>query len=86
MIIHLNKLWASLTATVRVAPLTKAAVSLANRKDTVVDGDVYTVHFLDEAVFADELCEYGTEAIVLEPESLRNAVIERLERLVDDHG
>jgi proteasome accessory factor B len=86
LIIHLNKLWASLTATVRVAPLTKAAVSLANRKDTVVDGDVYTVHFLDEAVFADELCEYGTEAIVLEPESLRNAVIERLERLVDDHG
>jgi proteasome accessory factor B len=86
LIIHLNKLWGSLTATVRVTPLTKAAVSLANRKDTVVDGDVYTVHFLDEAVFADELCEYGTEAIVLEPESLRNAVIERLERLVDDHG
>ena len=86
LIIHLNKLWASLTATVRVTPLTKAAVSLANRKDTVVDGDVFTVHFLDEAVFADELCEYGTEAIVLEPESLRNAVIERLERLVNDHG
>ncbi|CAB4597509.1 MAG: WYL domain-containing protein [Actinobacteria bacterium] len=86
LIVHLNELWRSLTATVRVAPQTKAAVSLANRKDTVVDGDVYTVHYLDEAVFADELCEYGVEAIVLEPQSLRDAVISRLERLADDHG
>lgn len=83
---HLTELWNSLTATVRVAPKSKAAGVLANRNGTEVNGDLYTVHYLDEAVFADELCEYGAEAIVLEPASLRDAVIARLERLVADHG
>lgn len=83
---HLSGLWNSLTATIRVAPLSKAAVTLANRQGTVVDHDMYTVHYLDEAVFADELCEYGAEAIVIEPASLRAAVIARLERLAVDHG
>ena len=86
LVIHLKQLWASLTATVRVTPGTKAAVSLGNRKDTSVKGEVYTVHYLDESVFADELCEYGVESIVLDPPSLRDAVISRLERLVADHG
>ena len=83
---HLTDLWDSLTATITVVPETKAAGVLANRKGTEVDGSTYTVHYLDEAVFADELCEYGAEAIVVEPKSLRDAVIERLERLVADHG
>jgi proteasome accessory factor B len=83
---HLNELWDSLTATVRVTAGTKAAVALANRRGTTIDGDVYTIHYLDEAVLADELCEYGAEAIVLTPPTLRAAVIERLERLVTDHG
>lgn len=86
LISHLNGLWSSLSATIRVTPETKAWVSLANRKDTAINGDVFTVHYLDEAVFADELCEYADEAIVIEPASLRSAVIERLERLVADHG
>lgn len=83
---HLNELWDSLTATVRVTAGTKAAVALANRRGTTIDGDIYTIHYLDEAVLADELCEYGAEAIVLTPPTLRAAVIERLERLVTDHG
>ena len=83
---HLGDLWDSLSATVRVAPGTKAAVALANRRSTTVDNDVYTIHYLDEAVLADELCEYGAEAIVLTPPSLRDAVIERLEKLVTDHA
>lgn len=83
---HLTDLWNSLTATIRVAPQTKAAVALKNRSGTDIDGDLYTVHYIDEAVFADELCEYGAEAIVLEPQSLRDAVITRLETLVADHG
>ena len=83
---HLNELWDSLTATIRVTPTTKAAIALANRRGTTVDGDVYTIHYLDEAVLADELCEYGAEAIVLEPASLRSAVIDRLQRLASDHG
>ncbi len=83
---HLNELWDSLTATIRVTPTTKAAIALANRRGTTVDGDVYTIHYLDEAVLADELCEYGAEAVVLEPASLRSAVIDRLQRLASDHG
>jgi proteasome accessory factor B len=83
---HLDELWGRLTATIRVTPKSKAAGVLRNRRDTEVAGNTYTVHYLDEAVFADELCEYGAEAIVLEPASLRAAVIERLERLVSDHA
>ena len=83
---HLNKLWDSLSATVRVTPKTKAAIALANRRGTKVTGDVFTIHYLDEAVLADELCEYGAEAVVLTPESLRDAVIDRLRRLESDHG
>lgn len=83
---HLGDLWNSLSATIHVSPNSKAAVALAHRKGTEIDGDTYIVHYLDEAVFADELCEYGAEAIVIEPTSLRDAVIERLERLVANHG
>ena len=83
---HLHQLWDSLEATIRVTPGTKASVALSNRRSTAIDGDIYTIHYLDEAVLADELCEYGAEAIVMSPNSLRDAVIARLERLVDDHA
>ncbi len=83
---HLDALWDSLSATVDVTPGTKAAVTLANRRGTTIKGTTYTIHYLDEAVLADELCEYGAEAIVLTPASLRSAVIERLTRLEADHG
>ena len=83
---HLDALWDSLSATIRVKPDTKAAMNLVHRRGTEVDGDVYTIHYLDEAVLADELCEYGAEAIVLEPASLRSAVIDRLRQLESDHG
>jgi proteasome accessory factor B len=83
---HLDALWDSLSATIRVTPNTKAAMNLVHRRGTEVDGDMYTIHYLDEAVLADELCEYGAEAIVLEPASLRSAVIDRLRQLESDHG
>jgi len=83
---HLDKLWDSLSATVLVTPKTKAAIALANRRGTAIDGDVFTIHYLDEAVLADELCEYGAEAVVLTPDTLRLAVIDRLRRLESDHG
>lgn len=83
---HLNALWDSLEATIRVEPGTKASVALSNRRSTTVDGDTYTIHYLDESVIADELCEYGAEAVVLAPASLRAAVIDRLERLAGDHA
>jgi predicted DNA-binding transcriptional regulator YafY len=83
---HLDALWDSLSATIRVKPDTKASMNLVHRRGTEVDGDVYTIHYLDEAVLADELCEYGAEAVVLAPSSLRAAVIDRLRQLESDHG
>ncbi len=44
------------------------------------------LHYVDEAILADELAGFGPEVLVLSPTSLRDAVIERLERTVRDHG
>lgn len=83
---HLRSRWDEHTATVRVTPKTKAAVVLKNRDGTAIDGDTYTIHYIDESVLADELCEYGAEVVVLEPSSLRAAMIERFTRLAADHA
>jgi predicted DNA-binding transcriptional regulator YafY len=54
-----------------------AAVSLRRRAVEVAD-DVATVAFSDVDTFATELVQYAERVLVLEPESLRLAVIERL--------
>lgn len=83
---HLRERWNAHTATVTVTPGTKAAVVLKNREGTTVDGDEYTIHYIDETVLADELCEYGAEVVVQQPSSLRDAMIHRFTRLAEDHG
>lgn len=49
------------------------------------DAGVIRLHYTDAAVFADELAAYGPEVRVLSPESLRDAVRERLEAVVAAH-
>jgi proteasome accessory factor B len=44
------------------------------------------VHFVDINILADELAGAGPEVRVIAPEQLRRAVVERLERVVADHG
>lgn len=83
---HLRERWNEHTATVRVTPATKAAVVLKNRDGTSTDGDMYTIHYIDESVLAAELCEYGAEVVVLQPESLRAEMIDRFTRLANDHA
>ena len=41
---------------------------------------------VDEAILADELAGFGPEVLVLSPPELRDAVIERLQRVEQDHG
>lgn len=83
---ELESIWASTTATVRVLPGTDAERRLARRRDTVVDGDVLTLHHADANLLADELAGYGGDVVVLEPERVRALVIDRLHRLRDAHG
>lgn len=49
------------------------------------DAGVIRLHYTDAAVFADELAAYGPEVRVLSPDSLRDAVRERLEAVVVAH-
>ncbi|MFC7430418.1 MULTISPECIES: helix-turn-helix transcriptional regulator [unclassified Agrococcus] len=82
----LERIWSSATATVRVLPGSDAEVRLARRRDTVVDGDVLTLHHADSNLLADELAGYGAEVVVLEPADLAALVRARLERIRDAHG
>ncbi len=44
------------------------------------------LHFMDEALLAEDLMEYGTDISVLEPESLRIRVEEGLKRVLENHA
>ena len=58
-----------------------AGVSLRRRAHHV-DGDIALIQFGDVDTFAAELVQYADAVVVLEPEDLRSAVIDRLVRLV----
>nr|WP_094770304.1 WYL domain-containing protein [Microbacterium gorillae] len=61
----------------------EAALRLARRADP--SGSGIAVHYLDPEIFADELASYGPEVRVLAPESLREAVIGRLQATLASH-
>jgi predicted DNA-binding transcriptional regulator YafY len=65
-------------AQVRIDP--GAAVSLRRRAIEMVE-DIASVPFSDVDVFATEIVQYADSVVVLSPESLRLAVIERLTQL-----
>jgi proteasome accessory factor B len=83
---ELDRLYWSQVATIRVAPDSQAATILAHRPGTVSDGDVYSVHYTDLNVLADELCEHGPELTALSPPELVDAVVRQLTRLEADHA
>ena len=83
---ELEQLWDSLAARIRVKPNSRAAAVLLNRRGSTQIGEEIEVHYLDEHQFADELCEFSDEALVIEPTSLKELVITKLETLVRDHG
>jgi proteasome accessory factor B len=82
----LEDVWRRGIAEVEVTPDTDAATRLSNRRDTEsVDGTRLRLHFVDLAILADELAGFGPEVLVLSPPELRDAVVERLERVETEH-
>lgn len=64
------------SAVLAVTPGTEAALRLGRRAEQTPQG--LRVAFADLHIFADELASYGPEVRVVEPASLRSAVIDRL--------
>ncbi|MEZ3160166.1 WYL domain-containing protein [Microbacterium sp. BWT-B31] len=80
----LNEVAARNRALLEVNPGTEAALRLSRRASRAEQG--IHVNYVDEHIFADELASYGPEVRVVEPESLRAAVIARLGAAVAAHA
>ncbi len=83
---ELERIWTERTAEVLVEPGSDAETRLAKRRDTSREGDRLVLHYTDAELLAEELASYGPEVLVLAPESLREAVRDRLERTALAHG
>ena len=87
----LERLWEANTARVDVVPGSEAELLLRKRTSAATqsqphpDGGVFTLHFTDIDILADELAGYGPEVRVREPQRLRDAVIARLQAVADAH-
>jgi proteasome accessory factor B len=75
---------ASQSALLEVTPGTEAALRLGRRSTPAVQG--MRVPYVDRHIFADELATYGPEVRVVEPDDLRESVIERLRAIVAAHS
>ncbi len=88
----LDAVWRRGVAEVDVVRGSDAATRLTNRRGTEPAGEGadgaerLRLHYVDRAILADELTGYGPEVLVVSPPELRDAVRERLERAVADHG
>lgn len=88
---ELDRVLAAGSATVEVVPGSDAERRLEGRdrqSSPVLSADGrrrVVVGYADPALFADEMASYGPEARVVEPTSVRDAVIARLRRVADRH-
>ncbi|MEJ3404111.1 WYL domain-containing protein [Rathayibacter sp. YIM 133350] len=82
---ELEVLFRSNTAEILVQAATDAAVRLSHRNAAESADGRITLHFTDPAILADELAAFGPEVRVLRPDTLADAVRERLERVAADH-
>ncbi|MEV8251258.1 WYL domain-containing protein [Microbacterium sp. NPDC076768] len=71
-------------ALLEVTPGTEAALRLGRRAMAAPQG--IHVPFVDLHIFADELASYGPEVRVVEPASLRDAVVSRLLAVVETNS
>ena len=90
----LEEVWERGVAEIEVARGSDAGTRLSNRRGTERLGPAATdaqaerlkLHFVDLDILADELAGFGPEVLVVGPDELRHAVVDRLERTVRDHG
>ncbi|MCY7413660.1 MAG: WYL domain-containing protein [Salinibacterium sp.] len=86
-IAELDAVWNANLATVEVEVGSDAAARLSTRRgSTLTTSGALEVHYADANILADELAGFGPEVVVISPGSMRDAVIERLERAAADHG
>ena len=83
----LDAVWEANVAEIVVHAGSDAELRLTHRKGTQSSApDTLQVHYLDLAIFADELAGFGPEVLVVSPPELREAVIARLKATVAAHG
>ncbi len=82
---ELDALWQSNTATITVTPGSDAAIRLGKRRINT-EGDSVSLHYTDLNILADELAGFGPEVRVSSPDSLRAAVLHRLQRVQREHA
>lgn len=83
----LEDLWAAQTAVVEVEPASDAETRLLKRRGTTRGDDgTLTIHWSDRFLLADELASFGPEVRVVEPEGVRELVVERLSALATQHA
>jgi proteasome accessory factor B len=80
----LREVAASNRALLEITPGTEAALRLTRRAEPAEQG--IRVPYVDVHIFADELASYGPEVRVVEPATLREAVITRLRAARDAHA
>ncbi|MBY0688479.1 WYL domain-containing protein [Microbacterium marinilacus] len=71
-------------ALLEVTPGSEAALRLTRRGEAAAQG--IRVPYVDAHIFADELASYGPEVRVVEPQTLREAVVGRLRAARDAHA
>ena len=83
----LTSLAESQRAELLVAVGSDAALRLGSRPTARwIDASHLDLGYVDAAILADELVGFGPEIRVIAPESLKAAVVERLQRVVATHG
>ena len=86
---ELDVLSANNVAAIEVVPGSDAAVRLGKRAADAPDGAqpaaALVLHYTDLNILADELAGFGPEVLVLSPQALRDAVLERLLRVRAAH-
>jgi proteasome accessory factor B len=83
---ELEALYQQQVATIRVSSDSDAWSALSKRRGTDILGQNLMVHFTDADIFAEELCSYGEDVVVLEPLSVVTAVTRHLKTLVSSHA
>ena len=83
---ELEALYQQQVATIRVSLDSDAWSALSKRRGTEIVGQSLVVHFTDADIFAEELCSYGDDVVVIKPPSLVTAVTRHLKTVVSAHA
>ena len=83
---ELGALYSTQVATLVASPGSAAHTVLAHRPGTTINHDRLTVHYTDLDAFADELIEFADQLTVDSPRELQQAMVSRLQTLIEDHG